>query len=118
MVRRRHVIVLVAAVFASVLPASEALAYCRRTTCDPDIEECRRNEEGCVREGAPLSWQKMPLVYRFDAAGSAKLPRQETREAIRAAFQRWSDVLCDGRPTSLRFVEGPDISRSKPLVKD
>jgi hypothetical protein len=107
----------VAVVLALVTPL-DALAYCRRTTCDPSLMACKRNAEGCVRDGAPLRWTQMPLVYRFDAAGSKKLPREETRAAIRAAFDRWSDVLCDGKPTSLRFVEGPEIADANPATKD
>lgn len=45
-----------------------------------------------------------PLVSRTDA-----------REAVRAAFQRWSDVVCgDGRRTSLRFTEREDLAAPSP----
>jgi len=98
--------------------ARSASAYCRVTTCDPKKgHDCNVNDDGCVRDGAALRWPSMPIVYRFHAGGSEKLDREEARIAVRAAFQRWSDVLCDGeRRTSLRFEEREDTRYDKPLV--
>lgn len=94
---------------AVLLAAGEARAYCRTTTCDPRKGDCPRDANGCVRAGAPLSFRTLPLTYRFDAAGSAKLDMDRAREAVRAAFATWSNVQCGGARTSLRFVEGPEI---------
>lgn len=57
----------------------------------------------------------MPIVYRFHSGGSAKLNDSKMRAAVRKAFDQWSNVECrDGR-TSLRFEEGDDITKDKPL---
>ncbi len=95
-----------------------AFGYCRVTTCDiKKGHECQVNENGCVRDGAPLRWPTMPIVYRFHARDSEKLSDgREARLAIRAAFQRWSDVICEsGARTSLRFEEREDTPYDKPL---
>lgn len=93
-----------------------ALAFCRTTTCDPNAgDECRKNANGCIRDGVPLKWKTSPIVYRFYSEGSAKLDDAKMRQAVRRAFAEWSEVECaDGR-TSLRFEEGDDVSEDKPL---
>ncbi len=57
----------------------------------------------------------MPIVYRFHAGGTSKLDFSAARSAIRRAFDEWSNVECEGGRTSLRFQEGPDIKKDKPL---
>ncbi len=93
----------------------DAAAYCRTTTCDPKIEACRVDDNGCTRTGAPLAWRSLPIVYRFHSKSSKHLDRGDAREAVRAAFQRWTDVTCgSGRRTSLRFREEEDIALKMP----
>ena len=96
--------------------AREAAAFCRTTTCDPGSEDCRKNSRGCIRDGVPVVWQKLPITYRFYKKGSQKIGDNDAlRDAVKAAFDTWSSVECrDGR-TSVRFVEGADISSDKPL---
>jgi hypothetical protein len=95
--------------------ARDAHGYCRTTTCDPKIEECDTDKNGCSRTGAPLTWRSLPIAYRFTARSSQNLQRDDAREAVRAAFQRWSDVTCpSGRRTSLRFEEQDDIAANLP----
>ncbi|MDF2694918.1 MAG: hypothetical protein K0S65_3301 [Labilithrix sp.] len=100
-----------------VLAAREASAFCRTTTCDPSSDECRRNENGCVRDGVPIKWKELPLVYRFHGGGSSKLDTSAARSAIRSAFDAWENVECSKGRTSLRFREGSDIEDDKPLGK-
>lgn len=58
----------------------------------------------------------MPLVFRFQRQHSTLLVPEETVAAVRAAFYRWSDVVCpDGARTGLRFVEGEELVADKPL---
>ncbi|HEY8077453.1 MAG TPA: matrixin family metalloprotease [Labilithrix sp.] len=103
------------AVFAFTLfVARDALAYCRTTTCDPKAADCTKNDDGCIRDGAPLTWTSMPITYRFQADGSSKLDSDATRVAVRAAFDAWSAIECDAGRTSLRFEEGSDIQADKP----
>lgn len=114
--RRGWVAALVAA--SALLGARSAQAYCRSTTCDPKTETCTKDENGCPRVGAPLSWRELPLVYRFHAGGSDKIDRRAGRDAVRAAFDTWSSVACGAKRTSLRFQEGTDIPGSNPLASD
>ena len=107
----------VSAVVATTLSSvgADALAYCRTTTCDPKVEACAVDKNGCMRTGAPLSWRSLPIAYRFHAKASEHIQRDDAREAVRAAFQRWSDVTCEsGHRTSLRFEEQEDITMKRP----
>ncbi|MBS2018264.1 MAG: matrixin family metalloprotease [Deltaproteobacteria bacterium] len=92
-----------------------ANAFCRSTTCVGAT--CSRDAAGCVTDGKPLVWGRGgPLTFRLHSKGTASLHVEEARAAIRAAFYRWSDVVCsDGRRTSLRFVEGELTDVDKPL---
>jgi hypothetical protein len=106
----------VAVAAATLLGAREARAFCRSTACDSSTETCDKDENGCPRTGPPLSWRKLPIQYRFHAPGSAKLDMDRAREAVRRAFQTWSNVTCHGKRTSLRFEEGDDIPGKAPLA--
>lgn len=104
--------------FALCFTAVDARAFCRTMTCNPNKESCPVDGRGCVTAGTPIRWtaNRMPLVFRFQQQHSALLIREETTAAVRAAFYRWTDVVCpDGRRTGLRFVEGTDLIADKPL---
>ena len=103
-------------VFASAFLVSvKASAYCRTTTCDPNSDQCRRNESGCIRDGVPLKWKELPIVYRFHERLTDKLDAAGARAAVRSAFDAWENVECSRGRTSLRFEEGSDIDVGKPL---
>lgn len=94
---------------------ASAGAYCRTMSCKEG--ECPRDDQGCPTSGVVAVWaQTMPLTFRFHARGTALLVNEEARAAIRAAFFRWTDVICEGGRTSLRFVEGEDLTEDKPLT--
>jgi uncharacterized protein (TIGR03382 family) len=107
-----------AALVVTLLVPASASAFCRSMTCNPKKDACEVDDRGCVTSGVPVKWGKTTLEYRFSSRGSALLVREEARAAIRDAFNRWSDTLCDGRRTSLRFVEREDLADDKPLGKD
>ncbi|MBX3192447.1 MAG: matrixin family metalloprotease [Labilithrix sp.] len=104
-------------VVASLSFTDPASAYCRATTCDKRVQDCPIDDNGCPRGGAPLTWRSLPIVYRFHAGGSEKLDMDLARDAVRAAFDEWSGVSCNGKKTSLAFVEGKDIRAMKPASK-
>ncbi len=111
-----HWVAVLATSLVVSLAATEASAFCQSTTCSPKKEDCPKDDDGCPATGLPVRWGKTTLTYRFHEAGSTQLLREEARAAVREAFHRWSDVLCDdGRRTSLRFVEGEDLTEDKPL---
>ncbi|MBX3226420.1 MAG: matrixin family metalloprotease [Labilithrix sp.] len=94
----------------------DASAFCRTTTCNEATETCERNERNCIRSGRVVIWASLPIVYRFAASGSSKLNDTRARDAVRAAFAAWEGVRCpSGGRTSVRFEEGPDIEREKPV---
>ncbi len=98
------------------LASVDASAFCRTTTCDPNRgDDCRLNANGCVRDGVPIKWKSLPIVYRFHSAGSEKLNDAAMRSAVRRAFDEWENVECRAGRTSLRFHEGSDIEDDKGL---
>lgn len=98
--------------------AGQAKAFCRTTTCNVKTETCRV-VDGCTRSGAPAAWATLPIPYRFHAQGPERLDRDEARGAIRLAFERWTEAVCpNGRRTSLRFAEGPEIPANEPRGKE
>jgi hypothetical protein len=107
-----------ATAFATLLlfVGRDARAFCRTTACDPKVDACEKDEKGCPRSGPPLSWRALPLPYRFHAPGSAKLDNDGVRAVVRRAFQTWSNVTCNGKRTSLAFVEQEDIPGKEPLA--
>jgi hypothetical protein len=93
-----------------------ASAFCRTTTCEPELETCARDDRGCVTSGVQLRWTKLPIVYRVSARGSAAFDRDEARAKIASAFDVWTKAICsDGRKTSLAVVESDAIPEDKPL---
>lgn len=101
---------------ALLIYSSTASAFCRTTTCEPALENCARDDRGCVTTGIPLRWSKLPVVYRVSARGSTAFGRDEARAKIAAAFDVWTKAVCpDGRKTSLSVVEGDPLAEDKPL---
>lgn len=95
---------------------STASAFCRTTTCEPDLETCARDDRGCVTTGVQLRWSKLPIIYRVSAHGSTAFGHDEARAKIAAAFDVWTKAICaDGRKTSLSVIEGDAIAEDKPL---
>lgn len=114
--RKVRTVLSLAVALVALASSREALAFCRTTTCDARRSNCPLDDNGCPREGAPLSWRALPLVYRFHAPGSEKLDMDRAKEAVRRAFQTWSNVSCGSKRTSLRFEEGSDIPGKSPLA--
>jgi hypothetical protein len=113
--RSRRLIATVLAVALSTF-SSTASAFCRTTTCEPDLETCARDDRGCVTTGVQLRWSKLPVIYRVSARGSTAFGRDEARTKIAAAFDVWTKAVCsDGRKTSLSVVEGDAMAEDKPL---
>ena len=105
-----------AIVAVSLLASERAFAYCHKSTCDPQKQTCQYDEYHCVSSGYGYVWPSLPIPYRFNAAGSKQFADdEEMRAAVRRAFRRWTQVTCDGKPTSLAFVEQADSRTSLKL---
>jgi hypothetical protein len=94
---------------ALIAGAQPASAFCRLTTCQP-ADNCPTDEKGCPSEGAAIRWTKLPVPFRVQAREYSKIAPTALRGAIRAAFDRWTTVDCDGARTSLRFHEQPEAA--------
>ncbi|MFO7177290.1 MAG: matrixin family metalloprotease [Pseudomonadota bacterium] len=90
-----------------MLGASEARAYCRTTTCDPERRECTRDAKGCAVAGTPLYWASECVSFVVHQAGSARHGIDATLFAseVSAAFQRWLEVDCGGGRTPKLTVQ-------------
>jgi len=98
------------ALLAIELEASEASAYCHKSTCNPEKEECEKDEYDCVSSGRGMAWTSLPIPYRFHAAGSEHFRSKDLRAAVKRAFKTWETVECEnGEVTSLHFKQGADI---------
>jgi hypothetical protein len=112
----RRITTVLAVVAVPLFVTGPASAWCRTTTCDPTTgATCRKNDNGCIRDGVPLIWATSPIVYRFYKGGSSKFDDTTARSVIRRAFQAWENVQCSRGKTSVKFQEGPDITQDKPL---
>jgi Matrixin len=104
------------------LQVRPAYAFCQSTICTDT--ESNANSSTCTGDKTALEtkcptkrWAQMPIPVRFHYKYSSKLIVGETKRALRAAMNRWSDVICKNRErTSLRFQELPETLIDKPIV--
>src|SRR5689334_15717437 len=83
---------------------SNALAFCRRTTC-PD---CPADPlTGCPTGGRPVAWPKKCVSYALARAASREVPLAEATRVAAAAFNAWQSVTCPGasEPPSIVVTE-------------
>lgn len=88
-----------------LLVTSNALAFCRTTTCE-QADESTLPEEcdpgfysgTCQMAGAPLYWEQPCTSFSVNVSGSAKLGIAASQlETIgRKAFDNWLNVVCPG----------------------
>lgn len=77
--------------------ASQANAYCRTTTCDPDQEACPDDlRTGCPTTGLPLFWPDTCVTFGVHRAGSSlrAISFAEAQDAAERAFQTWISTEC------------------------
>jgi hypothetical protein len=100
----------VATVFSIGFSASTAAAYCRTTTCNPDLEldgDCGRTADGCVIKGVPLYWPDLCATFGVHYEGSKlrAIPYKRAEEVSRAAFREWISADCgNGTTPSIGIV--------------
>lgn len=108
-----------AACLASLLVANAAEAYCQKSTCNPEEEECETDENGCVTSGAGVTWKEYPAVpYAFTTGAPRGVSGSAARAAFRRALKRWERVECKGRVTSLVFDEQEELETKPPNGKN
>lgn len=84
----------------------EGNAWCRTTTCKG--APCAADANGCPSSGVKLAWRGGCIGYSVEAAGARLVPKAALDQAIRRAFQTWSQVDCGGgKYASITFAELP-----------
>jgi hypothetical protein len=77
--------------------AAPAGAYCRTTTCDPEVQNC----DVCEAPGIPLYWKSSCVSFTVQQDGSPKrdISYDEANSIIADAFGRWQGAQCPfGKP--------------------
>src|SRR5687768_641336 len=103
---------------ALLLPASDARAYCRSSTC----KDCPRDEEGCTIGGTEIAWSGrcVGLGLHADASEQVDLPTVE--RLAEEAFASWNAVRCEpsGLPPSIELfgTDGPIVCGRSEFVDD
>jgi hypothetical protein len=93
-----------AAALFGVAVASPAHAFCRTTTCDPNVLKCARDAADCVTDGKPLFWTERCLSFAAQRDGSPKrgISYRAADDVFRAAFSTWESADCGGAPPSFQ----------------
>lgn len=91
--------------------AEPALAYCRTTTCDPNVscathptDCCAFDVEGCDTNGLPISWPSACVSYNVQEDGSSLwgITSEELSQVLKNAYDSWLSLTCsDGNGVSL-----------------
>jgi hypothetical protein len=108
-----------AAFLASLSAVTAAEAYCQKSTCDPEKEECEKDDRGCVTSGAGVTWKEYPAIpFAFTATVPRGVSSSAARAAFRRAVKRWENVKCDGRVNTLVFEEQEELDTKPPSGKN
>ncbi len=98
-----------------LLAPSTGRAYCRTTTCDPaDTPEtgvtCQTdpNNPECILTGVPLAWPSPCVGISLQKDASVQVPFAEFERVVRASFESWNQVRCQGEvPSIAATILGP-----------
>lgn len=89
---------------AGSLLAPTAAAYCRTTTCDPQLSCdtdpercCDWNEDGCDINGLEVAWPSSCVSYNVHEDGSDEtgISADELSDILHTSFSRWLTVECN-----------------------
>lgn len=68
------------------------------------MRDCPRDADNCKTTGIPLAWPSACVGFSIQHDGTMNLPMDQVRKVIRDAFVAWSDVPCDGGPTTIASI--------------
>jgi len=88
-----------------LLTPSEALAYCRSTTC---VGDCNRDAEGCKQDGLPLYWPGYCVGFSLQGDGSVNMPFETFEKVAARSMVAWSEVPCSEGNATIAFVRDDD----------
>lgn len=93
------------------LAGVRAFAYCRTTTCDPQLD-CEYDSDGCAVTGEPLFWGSTCVSFGVQKAGSPKrdISFDKAHEVIAGAFDKWAGLDCDNGGPDVQIADLGDIA--------
>lgn len=97
----------VVAAAAVALPARDARAYCRSTTC---VGDCERDEEGCKVAGTKLFWTSSCVGVSLHEDSSEFIPFKYFEQTAQKAFVEWSDLDCETGTASIAFTQVEEVA--------
>ena len=87
----------------------EAAAYCRSSTCQPDVE---LGIQGAVCEplletdcGTPLRWERDCMGFAFHEKASSRVPLKTARKLLIESFAAWESADCGGGKPGIHAVD-------------
>jgi hypothetical protein len=98
------------AFLAALAPASDAMAFCRSTTC---TGECPRDENDCKTTGKQLFWAGGCVGFSLQEDSSVHIPMKYFRQVAQRSFLAWTELECDSGISTLSFAELDEVSCKK-----
>jgi hypothetical protein len=83
--------------------APRASAFCRTTTCVPQVMSCQMDANNCLTTGLPLFWSDKCITFSMQRDGSRlrNITTNDARRAAEGAFANWLGARC---PTGLPSI--------------
>ncbi|RYE83782.1 MAG: matrixin family metalloprotease, partial [Myxococcales bacterium] len=95
-----------------LLTPATGQAYCRSTACGNEKDQVRcvaddSNPE-CSITGQPLAWPSPCVGLSLNRQASTQVPYEEFERVVRASFEAWNQVTCQGEaPSIATTILGP-----------
>jgi hypothetical protein len=94
-----------ALLLAATAASSNALAFCRTTTCDPNDpkQHCEIDAQNCVTSGLPLAWPSSCVTIGVQKMGSPAngFTYDDVASVVEQAFGTWMKASCGGSHPSI-----------------
>jgi len=86
---------------------SDAHAFCRTTTKEPEASPCPSE---CTTVGAPLAWSVRVVDVHLNEDGFAAWRDDDVRSVVQSAFDAWTSVSCEGEPMGMTVNVVPETT--------
>ncbi|MFO0591684.1 MAG: matrixin family metalloprotease [Polyangiaceae bacterium] len=97
------------ALLATLAITPVAAAYCRTSTCPPDLElgtqgaQCTPHQDGDC--GVPLAWLRDCTGFAVQKSASKEIALSVARATLAQAFKTWESVDCGGGNPGIHVVD-------------
>lgn len=106
LVRSNDFLLAAAIVLAGFLASGPARAYCRTSTAStPTFDGHVCTPPHADDSGLPIYWGMPRVTYSLQEDASMDIPFETFQALVRAAFDTWTSVDCDGAPPRIELVE-------------